>query len=95
MESSNLDILRTMLYTWTDQEINEAWSLIAAEGDRRREVRTKKVKSELRAGDKVSWSHGKKTGEVVRVKYKKAIVKESGVKHNWDIPLSMLTKVSS
>lgn len=94
MESNNLDILRTMLYTWTDQEITEAWSLIAAEGDRRREVRTKKVKSELKSGDRVSWDHGSKQGDVVRVKYKKAIVKESGMKHNWDIPLSMLTKIN-
>ena len=30
--STNMDILKTMLLTWTDDEISEAWRLIAAEG---------------------------------------------------------------
>jgi|MDTB01.1.fsa_nt_gb hypothetical protein len=94
MKDQNLMILETMLYTWTDEEVREAWAMIAKEGERRRGEKTKKMKSELHAGDTVSWDHGKKTGSVVRVKYKKAIVKEVGMKHNWDIPFSLLTKVS-
>ena len=94
LESNNLDILKTMLYTWTDEEVQAAWVMIAKEGESRRGARTKKLKSVLRPGDTVSWSAGKKTGKVVRVKYKKAIVKEDGLAHNWDIPLSMLTKTN-
>ena len=93
--SQDMKILKTLLYTWTDAEVTQAWHLIAEEGEKRREARTKTIKASLKAGDTVSWDGGAKTGKVVRVKYKKAIVKESGMKHNWDIPFSMLTKVNN
>ncbi len=90
--SSNLDILHTMLHTWSDEEVNQAWSMISKEGERRREAKTKRMKTKLKPGDKVTWSNGKSQGVIVRCKYKKAIVSECGVEQNWDIPFSMLTK---
>ena len=93
--STNMDILKTMLLTWTDDEVTEAWSLVAAEGDRRRNLRTSTNKNVLRAGDKVTWTGraGKMSGTIVRVKRKKAIVDAVSTCQRWDIPLSMLTKV--
>ena len=89
----SLKILDTMLHTWTDEEISKAWSMIAAEGDRRKKLKAFDNKMHLREGDKVSFN-GSKTGPVkgniVRIKYKKAIVKVAG--QNWDVPLGMLTK---
>ena len=94
--STNMDILKTMLLTWTDDEISEAWRLIAAEGKMRRERATSKARSSLRAGDKVYFEgnrSGKCYGTIVRVKRKKAIVQVPGSR-NWDVPLSMLKKVT-
>jgi hypothetical protein len=93
--STNMDILKTMLLTWTDEEVTEAWSLVAGEGERRRHLRTSTNKAVLKAGDKVSWSgrRGSMTGTIVRVKVKKAIVDAEPTMQRWDIPLSMLKKV--
>tara|TARA_Y100000310_G_C20372920_1_gene664362 strand:- start:139 stop:423 length:285 start_codon:yes stop_codon:yes gene_type:complete len=93
--SDNLDILRTMLLTWSDGEVSQAWRLIADEGKLRKKRKTKLLKSQLAASDTVTFvsrSGIVTTGTVVRVKYKKAIVEVAG--QRWDIPLSMLTKVS-
>ena len=93
MKDQNMDLLKTMLLTWTDEEIKQAWALIAEEGKLRTKQKTAKNKGALRAGDTVSFS-GRKAGSVsgviVRVKTKKAIVAVAG--QNWDVPLSMLTK---
>jgi hypothetical protein len=91
-----MDILKTMLLTWTDEEITEAWRLIAAEGKMRKERATSHARSSLRAGDKVYFEgnrSGKCYGTIVRVKRKKAIVQVPGSR-NWDVPLSMLKKVA-
>ena len=93
--SENLDILRTMLLTWSDAEVSQAWRLIADEGKLRKKRKTKLLKSQLVASDRVTFvsqSGIVTTGTVVRVKYKKAIIEVAG--QRWDIPLSMLTKVS-
>lgn len=93
--SDNLGILRTMLLTWTDAEVSQAWRLIADEGKLRKKRKTKLLKSQLTASDTVTFvarTGTVTTGTVVRVKYKKAIVDVAG--QRWDIPLSMLTKVS-
>ncbi len=93
--SDNLDILRTMLLTWSDGEVSQAWRLIADEGKLRKKRKTKLLKSQLAASDTVTFvsrSGIVTTGTVVRVKYKKAIVEVAG--QRWDIPLSLLTKVS-
>ena len=94
--STNMDILKTMLLTWTDEEVSEAWNLIAAEGEQRRATRTANARFSLKAGDKVYFEgnkSGKCYGTIVRVKRKKAIVQVSGSR-NWDVPLSMLKKVA-
>ena len=94
--STNMDILKTMLLTWTDDEISEAWSLIAAEGQRRREWATSHARTQLRAGDDVYFEDnrsGKCYGTIVRVKRKKAIVQVAGSR-NWDVPLNLLKKVA-
>ena len=87
-------ILKTMLYTWTDDEVNRAWNMIAEEGNRRREYKHSVVKKNLSKGDMVTFEdNGGKyvTGEVVKVKYKKAIVEVNGTR--WDVPFYLLTRV--
>ncbi len=91
----SLQILDTMLHTWTDEEISKAWSMISEESNRRKKIKAFDNKMRMHAGDKVEFT-GTKTGhvqgEIVRVKYKKAIVNVAG--KNWDVPLSMLSKCS-
>ncbi len=91
--STNKGILQTLLLTWTDAEVSEAWSMIAEEGKRRKNKRTKVMKSSLAAGDTVSFNgrrSGSVVGTIVRIKTKKAIVAVNG--QNWDVPLAMLKK---
>lgn len=91
--SNNMAILETMLLTWSDDEVSQAWTLIGEEGKQRQTRRMQKMKYTLYPGDKVSFQ-GKKAGSVigtiVRIKTKKAIVEVSG--QNWDVPLAMLKK---
>ena len=92
--NGNMDILKTMLHTWSDEEISEAWSMIAQEGKRRKNLKTKNIKSTLSSGDEVTFvgrKLGQVTGTIVRVKTKKAIVRVGS--QNWDVPISMLNKV--
>lgn len=56
------------------------------------------LRFKLKTGDRVCWNgrHGAATGVIVRVKRVKAIVKKDGSyphELNWDVPLSMLSKV--
>ena len=91
-----MDILKTLLLTWTDEQVSEAWNLIANEGTTRRNKKTEAARFSLKTGDKVYFEGakaGKCYGTIVRVKRKKAIVKVSGSR-NWDVPLNMLTKVA-
>lgn len=91
--SNNMDILKTMLLTWTDDEVSHAWGLIAEEGKLRKNKRTQNMKSSLSPGDTVSFNgrkSGAVTGHIVRIKTKKAIVEVAG--QNWDVPLAMLKK---
>lgn len=92
--TENLNILHTMLHTWSDEEVSEAWRMIADEGKRRKNVKTRKLKGELSPGDKVVFESGKMgtcNGHIIRVKTKNAIVEVKG--RNWNVPMSMLTKV--
>mgnify|MGYP003134111067 CR=1 FL=1 len=96
MKDENMDILKTMLLTWSDSQVTKAWQLIAAEGKRRNESASQQMRYTLRVGDKVSFSGrkaGSVTGTIVRVKRKKAIVRVAGSR-NWDVPLNMLKKES-
>jgi len=92
--TENLNILNTMLHTWSDDEVSEAWQMIADEGKRRKKVKTQRLKGALRSGDKVEFESAKLgtcNGKIVRVKTKNAIVEVKG--QNWNVPISMLTKV--
>jgi hypothetical protein len=83
-----------MLHTWSDEEVSEAWGMIADEGKRRKKVKTLKLKGMLMSGDKVEFESAKMgtcKGKIVRVKTKNAIVEVKG--RNWNVPMSMLTKV--
>ena len=94
--NTDMDILKTLLMTWTDEQVSEAWGLIAAEGKMRRERKAAAARISLRAGDKVFFEgnrSGPCHGTIVRVKRKKAIVQVAGSR-NWDVPLNMLTKVA-
>jgi len=93
--TENLKILHVMLHTWSDDEVREAWRMIAEEGKRRKNVRTKKMKGTLQVGDVVEYQSrrtGKTTATIVKVKTKNALVEDvSG--QRWNVPMSMLTKV--
>ena len=91
--SDNMNILHTLLLTWTDAEVSKAWGMIAKENKLRQKKRTRNMKSTLSAGDTVSFN-GRKSGlvigTIVRIKTKKAIVEVNG--QRWDVPMSMLEK---
>ena len=92
--TENLSILNTMLHTWTDEEVSQAWHMIAAEGKRRKGERTKNMKSQLSLGDTVEYvskRSGTVRGTIVRIKTKNAVVDTAG--QAWNVPMSMLTKV--
>ena len=89
-----------MALTLSDAEFQEAFEIMCNERNTRRDKRMLTNKSALRRGSIVEWSgtkSGSCTGEVVKVKTKKAIVKQtSSGRHqntNWDIPMSMLKVV--
>ena len=92
--TENLSILNTMLHTWSDEEVTEAWQMIADEGKRRRSAKTRKLKGDLSVGDNVQWvsrRNGINLGVVEKVKTKNALVSVNGA--SWNVPISMLTKV--
>ena len=92
--TENLSILNTMLHTWTDEEVSTAWQMIADEGERRRQARTKKMKGALQVGDQVEYQSqrtGKTVATIVKIKIKNALVEVSG--QRWNVPMSMLTKI--
>lgn len=92
--TENLNILNTMLHTWSDAEVSLAWGMIADEGKRRKKQKTLRLKGVLRSGDKVEFESAKRgtcKGKIIRVKTKNAIVEVKG--QHWNVPMSMLTKV--
>jgi len=92
--NKNLEILKTLCLTWTDEQVSEAWSIIAEEGKLRKNRTTERLKEELSHGDSVTFQGrkaGKCTGKIVKIKRKNAIVEVSG--RNWNVPLSMLKKI--
>jgi len=101
--SDNLAIIRTYATTLTDSELATAWRLLYEEHQRRGEANAKTLKYTLNPGDQVEWTGrggNVRTGEVIRVKRKKAIISEhlQGKKvtydpSRWDIPLAMLRKI--
>ncbi len=92
MKNDDMAILKTLIMTWNDDQVEDAWGLIADEGRRRQEINKKKIKATLKNGDHVSFtgSTGLVTGTVTKVKIKKAIVEVKN--QRWDVPLHMLRK---
>ena len=97
MSNNNVEVFRTMALTLSDADFEEAFQIMCAERNTRRDKRFADNKQELRKGSLVEWTGSKSgscTGEVVRVKTKKAIVFQTSPgqhKHTrWDIPISML-----
>lgn len=95
--SDNLEIIRTYSKTLSDSELAIAWRILYEENQSRGEINGKKLKGSLKKGDTVEWTsrNGVTTGEVHRVKRKKAIILEHlngkpDFSARWDIPLNML-----
>ena len=97
----NVKIFQAMAITLNDEDFEAAFQLMREERNVRRELRMAHNKVKLREGSLVEWTGSKSgtcTGEVIKVKRKKAIVKQvTGLgRHqgiNWDIPMSMLKVV--
>ena len=100
--NNNVQIFRTMALTLNDAAFEAAFEIMCQERNLRREKRMEYNKKSLRVGSIVEWSGSKSgacTGEVVKVKTKKAIVRQTNGGNlmmngsNWDIPMSMLKVV--
>ncbi len=94
--SDALSVFHTMSKTLDDRELREAINILCSERTTRGERKTNENRYLLKVGDKVEWTGrmGASTGTVVKVKRKKAIVKEDKMLGRWDIPMSMLTRIS-
>lgn len=97
---NSVQVFRTMALTLDDADFETAFQLMCEERNDRRQRRMMNNKVMLSEGSIVEWASPKSgscTGEVVRIKTKKAIVKQtSSGRHqntNWDIPMSMLKVV--
>ncbi len=95
-------MFETMFKTMEHSEIMEVYEMLGKETRVRRDIKAANNRRDLRKGSIVEWNGNKSgscTGEVVRVKRKKAIVKQTSPANsryhgtNWDIPMSMLTVV--
>ena len=96
--SADKHILSTLLVTWSDEQLLEAYRMVSGEYNERKKEKAANNKSKLYPSCKVSWTGkrtGSCTGSVVRVKTKKAIVKDDKTGTRWDIPMSMLTIIAS
>ncbi len=100
--NNNVQVFRTMALTLNDADFDAAMTIMREESQARRDKRMLTNKRSLRVGSIVEWSGTKSgtcTGEVVKVKTKKAIVKQTNggnirsIGSNWDIPMSMLKVV--
>ena len=98
--NNNVNVFRTMALTLNDDDFEAAFHIMCEERNDRRQRRMMNNKATLSEGSIVEWTGSKSgscTGEVVRVKTKKAIVKQTSAgRHqgtNWDIPMSMLKVV--
>ena len=100
LKSEQRQMLDAMFKTMDHSEIMECYDMLGKETRMRRELKAAQNKRELKIGSIVEWSgrkSGSCTGEVIRVKRKKCIVKQTSpavrMNGNWDIPMSMLTVV--
>lgn len=99
--SDNLAIIRTYAQTLNDGDLARAWRILYEEHQKRGEQNAKELKYTLKEGDVVEWTgrNGTTTGTVFRVKRKKVICLEHlngkpDSTQRWDIPMTMLRKIS-
>lgn len=95
--SNTLAVFNTMSKTLSDSDLREAISILISERKARDGDKALKNRHLLMRGDRVQWTgrkSGSCTGIVTKVKRKKAIVTEDQLRMSWDIPMSMLTKIS-
>ncbi len=92
--NEKLNVFNTLAHTLNEYELTEAISMLVAERRRRQGDQLLEMKNVLSVGDMVEWFSGRskkvKTGRVVKVKTKKAIVEETSMLQRWDIPMGML-----
>ena len=90
-----LDQLLDSANNLTEGELRELNNFVVARLKERRSFNAALKRRTLSEGDKVSWSgrDGYTEGTIIRVKRKKAIC-SVGYGANWDVPLSMLTKIN-
>ena len=100
--NNNVQVFKTMALTLSDADFESAFEIMCQERNLRRDKRMLDNKRSLRVGSVVEWQGPKSgacTGEVVKVKTKKAIVRQTNGGNlrmngsNWDIPMSMLKVV--
>lgn len=101
MKAEQRQMFEAMFKTMDHDEIMEVYSMLSKETKLRRSIKLANNKGLLREGSVVEWygsRSGSCTGEVIKVKRKKAIVRQTSPHNkshgsNWDIPMSMLTVV--
>jgi hypothetical protein len=95
--NEKLNVFNTLAHTLSEYELNQAITMLAEERRKRQGHKLLTMKNTLDTGDRVEWFSVKakeiKTGTVVKVKTKKAIVEETNMLTRWDIPMGMLSKV--
>jgi len=88
-----LDLIETGRLTMSDDDLNKAAFLINEERKLRQKRAVKVNKRSMKAGDEVSFYNTREqkrmTGEITKVKVKKALVRVGNV--SWDVPLSLLS----
>ena len=88
-----IEVLKTSRLTMSDDDLNKAIELMQYERKGRQVRRMSTNKRSMRPGTAVSFQNRRTqttmTGEIIRIKTKKAIVRVGDV--NWDVPLSMLS----
>ena len=99
--SDNLAIIKTYAQTLNDADLAAAWRILYEEHQKRGEENAKTLKYSLKKGDVVEWTgrRGTVVGTVHRVKRKKVIVCEHlngkpDLTQRWDIPMTMLRKIT-
>lgn len=95
--SENLNVFNTLAATLGDYELQEAINILLVEKKARHGAALLEAKSTLLVGDKVEWYSSRnkevRTGSVIKIKTKKAIVEEAKMLNHWDIPMGMLKKI--
>ena len=97
MVNEKLNVFNTLAHTLNEYELTEAINILIEEKRTRQGKQLLEMKNTLSTGDLVEWYSGRskkvKTGRVVKVKTKKAIVEETSMLGRWDIPMGMLKKI--